>query len=151
MRGRVVEGEVCEIAGVGPVPVSVVRELCEQDAFLAAVITKGTDICSVTHLGRRHTALQVTALQWRDPECARLGCSNTVRLEIDHCEDWAKTHVTKVDTSARLCTDDHKLKTEKGWMLVEGTGKRRMVPPDDPDHPLQVALRPFARAGPASP
>jgi hypothetical protein len=150
VRGRVVAGETCEIAGVGPVPVSIMRELCE-DAFLAVVLTKGTDICSVTHLGRRHTALQVTALQWRDPECTRLGCSNTVRLEYDHREDWADTHVTKVDASDRLCKHDHRLKTEKGWLLEDGTGKRRLLPPDHPDHPLQVALREFVRAGPAPP
>ena len=125
---------------------------CAEDAFLAAVLTKGTDICSVTHLGRRHTALQVTALQWRDPECARLGCTNTVRLEYEHREDWADTHVTKVDASERLCHDDHNLKTEQGWMLVEGTGKRRMVPPDHPDHPLQVAVRrPRTRRQPVMP
>lgn len=135
VRGRTVDGEVCEIAGVGPVPVSVVRELC-QDAFLAVVLTKGTDICSVTHLGRRHTALQVTALQWRDPECTRLGCANTVGLEYDHRDDWAHTHVTRVDQSDRLCHHDHKLKTEQGWMLENGSGKRRLLPPDHPDHPL---------------
>ena len=147
VRGRVAEGEVCEIAGVGPVPVSVVRELCE-DAFVAAVLTNGTDICSVVHLGRRHTALQRTALQWRDPECARRGCANTVRLEYEHREDWAHTHATKVTASDRLCHDDHKLKTEHGWMLVEGTGKRPMVPPDHPDHPLRVAsLRAVEGAG----
>jgi hypothetical protein len=140
VRGRPIDGEVCEIAGVGPVPVSVVRELSE-DAFVAAVITKGTDICSVTHLGRRHTALQVTAMQWRDPECTRLGCSNTVRLEYDHREDWAHTHVTRVDQSDRLCHHDHRLKTESGWMLERGTGKRRMLPPDHPDHPLQDELQ----------
>ena len=135
LRGRTVEGETCEIAGVGPVPVSVVRELCE-DAFVAVVLTNGTNICSVTHLGRRHTALQVTALQWRDPECARLGCANTVRLENDHRDDWAHTHTTRVDQSDRLCHHDHKLKTEQGWMLETGTGKRRLLPPDHPDHPL---------------
>jgi hypothetical protein len=140
VSGRVGEGETCEIAGVGPVPVSVVRELCE-DAFVAVVLTKGTDICSVTHLGRRHTALQITAMQWRDPECTRLGCSHTVGLENDHRDDWADTHVTRVDQSDRLCRHDHKLKTEHGWMLEEGTGKRRLLPPDHPDHPLlKVAL-----------
>jgi hypothetical protein len=118
----------------------VVREL-SNDAFVAAILTNGTDICSVTHLGRRHTALQRSALQWRDPECVRLGCCNTVRLEYEHRADWAHTGKTEVPQSDRLCKADHKLKTEQGWMLEEGTGKRRLLPPDDPDHPLQVALR----------
>ena len=34
-----------------------------------------------------------------------------------------------------LCDHDHHLKTYYGWALVEGTGKRAMVPPDDPRHP----------------
>ncbi len=141
VRGHTIEGETCEIVGVGPVPVSVVREL-SKDAFVAAILTNGTDICSVTHLGRKHTALQVSALQWRDrAECARLGCNKTVRLEKDHRADWADTHVTEVDQSDLYCHDDHKLKSEKGWMLVEGTGKRLMVPPEHPDHPMQVAVR----------
>jgi hypothetical protein len=140
VRGHVLEGETCEIVGVGPVPVSVIREL-STDAFVAAVLTKGTDICSVTHLGRRHTALQVTALQWRDPECSRLGCNQTVGLERDHRADWADTHVTRVDQSDQLCRHDHRLKTRQGWMLEEGVGKRRLLPPDHPDHPLNAAIR----------
>ena len=34
-----------------------------------------------------------------------------------------------------LCDPDHDLKTYEGWALVEGKGKRPMVPPDDPRHP----------------
>jgi hypothetical protein len=35
----------------------------------------------------------------------------------------------------RLCRYHHRLKTTKGWALVEGTGKRDFVPPEDPRHP----------------
>jgi hypothetical protein len=69
-----------------------------------------------------------------------------VRLEKEHVADWALTHKTEVDQSALLCHDDHKLKTEQGWMLVEGTGKRPMVPPHHPDHPLNAAIRNVKRA-----
>ena len=34
----------------------------------------------------------------------------------------------------RLCRY-HRPKTTKGWALVEGTGKRDFVPPDDPRRP----------------
>src|SRR5205823_6216112 len=38
LRGYPISGEVCEIAGYGPVPVSVVKELLAQgDTFMAAV------------------------------------------------------------------------------------------------------------------
>src|SRR5439155_5878140 len=49
LRGYPLAGETCEIAGVGPVPVSVIADLIDRDAFVAAVITKGKDVCTVAH------------------------------------------------------------------------------------------------------
>ena len=69
-------------------PVATVREWMD-DAFVAAVLTKGEDVQKVVHLGRRFTANQRTALQWQDPICARKGCANRLGLEYDHFEDWA--------------------------------------------------------------
>jgi hypothetical protein len=128
VRGHTERGETCEIAGIGPVPVTVARELA-QDAFIAAVITKGVDVATVAHLGRRPTALQRTALQWRDPECCVEGCHQTARLEIDHREDWARTKRTRLKSLDRLCDHHHDLKTRYGWRLDLGTGKRPTRPP----------------------
>jgi hypothetical protein len=134
------------------VPVSVVRDWMD-DAFVAAVLTKGEDVTKVVHLGRRFTAKQRTALQWRDPECCVQGCTNTLRLEYDHDTGWATTRTSQVDDADRLCPLDHKRKTA-GWFLAaaEANGKRPLIPPNHPDHPLQVAARrargdPPARAG----
>ncbi len=136
VRGHPIEGELCEIAGVGPVPVSVVEELLRSgDPFLAAVVTKGRDVVNVAHLGRRHTAHQRTAMAWRDPMCVVEGCAATLRLEHDHRHDWSKTKLTLLDWSDRLCPHHHDLKSHQGWRLVDGTGKRPMVPPGHPDHP----------------
>src|SRR2546421_2646543 len=135
-RGHVQGDEVCDIAGVGPVPVSVIRDLLDHgDPFLAAVLTDGVDVISVAHLGRKPTAHQLTALEWRQPECTRLGCNVTGRLENDHRDDWAHTQRTPTRGIDPLCEHDHDLKTLHGWALVAGTGKRPMVPPDHPDHP----------------
>ncbi len=144
LRGRTVDGETCEIAGIGPVPVSLVREWM-SDASLAAIVTKGEDICSVAHLGRRPRALQTTALQWRDPQCSVAGCTRTLRLETDHRTGWAITHTTEVDDLDRYCAPHHAQKTRDGWMLEAGTGKRRFLPPHHPDHPLQVELAKLMR------
>lgn len=46
-RGHVEGTETCEIAGVGPVPVSTVHAMM-ADAFLAAVVTDGTDVYRTT-------------------------------------------------------------------------------------------------------
>ncbi|MGI8683703.1 MAG: hypothetical protein ACR2MO_01120, partial [Acidimicrobiales bacterium] len=78
VRGWPIDGEVCEIAGLGPVPVAAVRRMIESgDAFLAAVVTRGVDVVNVAHLGRRPTAYQQTGLDWRSPECTTLGCNTT--------------------------------------------------------------------------
>jgi hypothetical protein len=131
LRGRCLDGETCEIAGMGPIPVSVVREWMDN-AFLAAIVTKGTEITKVVHLGRRFTAEQRTALQWQDPVCARKGCSNRLRLEYDHFEDWADTHTTEVKHAKRFCHPCHLLKT-RGWQvsLPDDEGQCTFTPPDD--------------------
>ncbi len=113
LRGCTVDGETCQIAGIGPVPVSTVREWM-GDAFIAAVLTNGDDVQRVVHLGRRFTATQRTALQWHDPICARQGCSNRLGLEYDHFEDWATTQTTRVPAAKRFCRACHQLKTA-GW------------------------------------
>ena len=138
LRGRAIEGEVCEIAGVGPIPVSVVQEWMD-DAFVAAVLTKGTDVTKVVHLGRRFTSEQRTALQWRDPTCARRGCAKTLGLEYDHVEDWADTHTTRVGAAKRFCSGCHRLKTT-GWEVGpdDDDGKCELIPPHHPDHTIQL-------------
>jgi hypothetical protein len=134
VRGSAESDETCEIAGLGPIPVHVARTIL-GDAILKLVITKGVDVINVTHLGRSVTRAQQIALWWQQPECERLGCNRTQRLENDHREDWARTHHTRLDETSRLCPHDHDLKTHHGWALIAGTGKRPMVPPADPRHP----------------
>jgi hypothetical protein len=143
-RGHVEGGEMCELAGIGPVPVSVARDLLGE-SILKLVITDGVDVQNVTHLGRGPTAAQRAALMWMNPTCAVLGCSRT-RIEWDHREPWAKTHHTRLDELDPLCAFHHDLKTRLGYALVDGVGKRAFVAPDDPRHPRH---RP-ARAAPAA-
>jgi hypothetical protein len=129
IRGRPVEGEVCEIAGCGPIPVSVAKDWM-SDAFLAAVVTDGTEIGKVIHLGRRFKSLQKTVLQWQDPVCARKGCSNRLGLEYDHFEDWALTHTTRTTAAKRFCHWCHGLKTA-GWTVSapDADGQCSFTPP----------------------
>jgi hypothetical protein len=135
LRGYATDGETCDVAGC-PVAVSAVEDLLATgNPFLAAVITKGEPISGVVHFGRAPTAKQQTALEWLYPTCAAEGCSQSARLQRDHREDWAKTHVTIFDLLDLLCAHHHRLKTTKGWGLVEGRGKRAFVAPDDVRHP----------------
>ena len=149
LRGFPTEGEVCEIAGFGPVAVSAVREMIDtDDPFLTAVATRGQNLVGVAHLGRRPNALQQTALQWLYPSCANEACGAQARLDYDHRVDWARTHLTVLDLLDRLCAHCHALKTRQNWSLVEGRGKRALVSPDDRRHPRNApGSRPSALLG----
>jgi len=136
LRGYPTGGEVCEIAGYGPVAVSALRDLLDtEDPFLAAIVTKGEQVVGVSHLGRRPRAHQQSALEWLYPTCAVEGCNSLAYLEVDHRADWSQTHVTVLEWCDRHCSHHHYLKTAENWSLVEGHGKRAFVPPDDPRHP----------------
>jgi len=137
LRGYPLDGEVCEVAGLGPVSTQAVADTMDGgDPILKAVVTKGQDVASVVHLGRRPNAAQQTALDWLFPTCAAEGCgTRAAHLQTDHRAEWAKTHVTVLDLLDRLCRFHHYRKTYEGWALVHGRGKRAFVPPDDPRHP----------------
>jgi hypothetical protein len=133
VRGHVEGDEVCEIAGLGPIPTRIARDLL-GDAILKLVITKGVDVANVVHLGRGPTAAQRIALLWTKPKCSNDACSSMF-VQIDHRAPWAKTKHTHLDELDPLCHHDHDLKTNAGWSLVPGAGRRAFVPPDDPRHP----------------
>ncbi len=148
LRGYAIDGETCEVAGFGPLsPQALLDMMDSDDPFLKAIATKGKDVIGVAHLGRRPNAYQRSALDWLFPTCAAQGCGVRASfLQTDHRADWAKTHVTVFDLLDRLCRHHHGLKTNQGWALVEGKGKRAFVPPDDPRHP--GPSRHPGRAGP---
>ncbi len=50
-RGHTEHGEVCEIAGVGPIPVATATEYLGE-AFLKLLVLDGTDIRTIAHMGR---------------------------------------------------------------------------------------------------
>jgi hypothetical protein len=135
-RGHVESGETCEIAGLGPISVETAREMLGE-SIMKLVITKGLDVQNVTHLGRGPNTAQKIALLWQQPVCMREGCNHTARLEYNHAYNaqYRETKHTRVDETEPLCDPDHDLQTYEGWSLVEGTGKRPMVPPEDPRHP----------------
>ena len=143
LRGVPIEGELCEIAGYGPVPVSVIEDLiATEDPFIIGILTKHETLVGTYHHGRHPNAHQRSALDFLHPTCAVEGCSSRAGLQYDHREDFARTKITAFDLLDRLCRHHHDQKTRYGWALVAGRGKRAFVPPGDPRHP---------RFGPSSP
>ena len=135
VRGYALDGEVCEIAGAGPISVAAVHELVARGGFLATVITKAEKVTGVVHQGRQVSAFQRSAMEWLHPTCSVEGCDVTVGREIDHRLPWATTKVTVLELLEWPCDHHHDLKTYKGWDFVDGVGKRPLVPPEDPRHP----------------
>jgi hypothetical protein len=134
LRGSIETGETCEIAGLGPIPVTTARDLLSE-SILKLVITRGDGVANVTHLGRGPNTAQKIALLWQQPECTRQGCGRRARLQYDHRDEWRNVRCTELSNLDPLCGPDRHLKSHQGWALVDGTGTRPMVPPHHPDHP----------------
>jgi hypothetical protein len=130
-RGDVFEGETCEIQGVGPVSVEWVRSILGE-AFLTAIVKKGTDIRTVAHFGRNVPELVQTALIVGGHECGAEDCEIYGYLERDHMHDFALGGETSLENLIWLCYFHHRLKS-RGWILGPPdpiTGKRKLFPPN---------------------
>jgi hypothetical protein len=129
IRGHTIEGEVCEIPGIGPIPVTVARRL-GGDAILKAVVTDGTDVTGVAHLGRTIPARVRTALQERDPTCVVPRCDVRHGLEIHHwAVPYAEDQRARLENLARLCRFHHMQATHHGAELAGGPGHWVWTPP----------------------
>ena len=104
MVGRAEPGEeTAYIAGFGPVPVSVVREVMD-DAFLVGVVMHGTEVAKIKRFGRRFGAEIRDALLVKHRfRCSTPGCTNWVRLEMDHVQPYGKDGPTDYANADRKC------------------------------------------------
>ena len=117
-RGRIEHGEVCEIAGVGPIPVATATEYLGE-AFLKLLIVNGVDIKTVAHMGRAIPAPLRTAVEERDRACQVPTCDMRVGLEIDHIVPFAEGGAASFENLVRLCKRHHLQKTHDGYRLVK--------------------------------
>jgi hypothetical protein len=110
------------IAGFGPVPVSVVRE-CMNDAFLIGVVMKGTEVAKIKRFGRRFGPEIRDALMVKQRfRCSTPGCTNWLRLELDHLQPYAKNGPTTYDNGDGKCDTCHDDKTRQDRLLWNDTG-----------------------------
>jgi hypothetical protein len=133
-RGHAEPGERCEIAGIGPVAVTIARSLL-NDASVVAMGKEGDDITAVSSPKRTIPAKLRRALEARYPTCGVEDCANDRFLQIDHVVAVEDKGETNVDNTWRICPHHHVLKTYKGWKVVGEPGNWDLVPPDDPDPP----------------
>jgi len=138
-RGHTEHGEVCEIAGVGPIPVATATEYLGE-AFLKLLVIDGVDIKTVAHMGRSIPAPLRTALEERDRVCQVPTCDMSLGLEIDHIKPFAEGGPASLENLVRLCKRHHLQKTHDGYRLerkvesplngAKGTPWRWRPPPD---------------------
>jgi hypothetical protein len=134
-RGYAQPGERCEIDGVGPVPVTVVRRILSDARVVVVGHDETGDITSISSLSR---TIPITLRRWVEeayPCCGVDGCEDDWRLEIDHVVGVEDGGLTEKDNLWRLCRHHHQLKTYRGWRVVGPPGARTLVAPDDPDPP----------------
>ncbi|AKL72489.1 protein of unknown function DUF222/HNH endonuclease [Actinobacteria bacterium IMCC26256] len=117
-RGHSEHGEICEIAGVGPIPVATAKEYLGE-AFLKLLIVDGVDIKTVAHMGRHIPAPLRTAIEERDRVCQVPTCDMTTGLEIDHIKPFAEGGAASLENLVRLCKRHHHQKTHDGYRLVK--------------------------------
>ncbi len=129
-RGGTVEGEVCEIVGCRAGP-GEGRAGARDRRDHEGIITDGTDVRAVSHLGRAIPARLRTALEEMQPECVIAGCHVDRHLEIDHDQPFAAGGPTELGNLNRLCHHHHDLKTRnrpaagrrRAW-------RKRLIPAD---------------------
>ena len=141
-REEVVDGETCEIAGIGPVSVGVARSVLGE-ALWTLLVTSGTDIRTVTTTTRVIPKKVRNALWLRDHECVVPGCGETEGLEIDHwTRDFGWHGVTELDNLALVCRVHHAMKTRTGWRLLGGPGRWVWLAPKTVDELAEEHARP---------
>jgi hypothetical protein len=118
-RGHTHRDELCHVVGAGPVTVDVVKRAVAEDAFVKAVTTRGVEIATVAHFGRRMSAELRTALElgpgpsFDGAVCVEEGCDRRHDLEWDHDDPLANGGVTSYENLKPRCRPDHWAKTER--------------------------------------
>jgi hypothetical protein len=135
-RGELRDNEVCELPGVGPVPLATAVNVLGE-AILKVIITDGVDVTSVTHRGRAIPAHIRTALEDRDAKCVVPGCEVAKGLQIDHYKiGFAQDGPTELWNLAHLCRWHHYLKTHCGYVISGDPGSWEWNAPAGAGEPL---------------
>ena len=118
VRGSTEPGEVCEIPGVGPVPVAHAREVLSH-GLLQLVITDGVDVRTVVSTTRHVPAPLKIAIAERDRTCKVRGCDCDRMLHRHHTEAFAHSGRTIYSELGNLCTRHHHLVHDEGYRIID--------------------------------
>jgi hypothetical protein len=110
------------VEGVGPIPLSVAKQLCGGDAHWMRVLTH-PETGMVLSVGReqyRPPAMLKRLVKWRADRCMAPGCGMPAsRCEIDHQTDWQHGGETALHNNAPFCTGHHTVKHHGDWTVTQ--------------------------------
>ncbi|MFB9384336.1 DUF222 domain-containing protein [Pseudonocardia petroleophila] len=114
------EDEPCEIAGYGPIPAHLARDVA-ADAVWRRLVTDPLTGAVLDH-GRttyRPPAVLADHVRARDLTCRAPGCRRAATTcELDHVMPWQDEGTTSEDNLVCLCTAHHDLKEQPGWQVT---------------------------------
>jgi hypothetical protein len=122
---------VCEIKGVGPVPVATARELM-GDALLTILVKKGVDVSTIAHDGTKAMPMAIRrAVLARDPECVVDICSAPTS-DVHHAKWRSDGGEHSVHNCHGVCKWCHFLVHYRGYTLEpNGDGTYHLRAPPD--------------------
>lgn len=108
-----------DLAGYGPIPASVAREIAADARWKRFITDPITG--NLLDFGREHyeppQALKDFLIA-RDRTCRFPGCSRSATLsDLDHAKSWDSGGETSTENLGALCRRHHKLKTHHGWKV----------------------------------
>ena len=108
-----------DLAGYGPIPASVAREIAADARWKRFITDPITG--NLLDFGREHyeppQALRDFLIA-RDRTCRFPGCSRSATLsDLDHATSWDSGGETSTENLGALCRRHHKLKTHHGWKV----------------------------------
>ncbi len=152
VRGHVQPGEVCDIAGTGPIPVrQVAQMLATGDTFAAVIATDHAgQVTTVAHIGHKPVTLTQPPLASGELERHGRGGAQRVTSAGPAAESElasgpaapaggrtreAQTRNTQLDELDGYGAHHHALKTRNNYQLAPGTGRRPLHAPTGTDPP----------------
>ena len=109
-----------QLAGYGPIPAQIARELAMDGRWKRFVTDPVTG--SLLDFGRETYEPPQALVDFviaRDRICRFPGCrSSAARADIDHSKPWEEGGKTSPDNLGLLCRRHHRMKTHGGWNLL---------------------------------
>jgi hypothetical protein len=139
VRGSVADGEVCEIEGIGPIPLAEAERLA-SDSMLRLLLVQGGVVQKISNTTRTIPPRLRRVIEDRDRTCVVPGCDVSWNLEIDHRVPFAQGGLTDEENLARLCHEHHRQKTAgkailERWEDDQGRPRWAWHPTSKPNEP----------------